>query len=41
MNNCIYGKSIENIRKKIDVKLISDKKSIKKLLTSLILYHKK
>ena len=25
MNNCIYGKSIENIRKRINVKLINDK----------------
>ena len=24
MNNCIYGKSIENIRKRINVKLIKD-----------------
>ena len=28
MNNCIYGKSIENIRKIINVKLINDKKNI-------------
>ena len=27
-NNCIYGKSIENPRKKINVKLLNDKKSI-------------
>ena len=26
LNNCIYGKSIENIRKRINVKLINDKK---------------
>ena len=25
-NNCIYGKSIENPRKKINVKMINDKK---------------
>ena len=25
--NCIYGKSIENIRQRINVKLINDKKS--------------
>ena len=25
MNNCIYGKSIENIRKRINVKLINDR----------------
>ena len=29
MNNCIYGKSIENIRKGINVKLINDKKVFK------------
>ena len=28
LNNCIYGKSIENIRKKINVKLINGKKNI-------------
>ena len=39
-NNCIYGKSIENVREEINVKIINDK-NIKKLLTSLILYHKK
>ena len=26
LNNCIYGKSIENQRKRMNVKLISDKK---------------
>ena len=25
MNSCIYGKSIENIRKRINVKLVQDK----------------
>ena len=40
-NNCIYGKSIENARKKINVKMINDKKKYLKLLISLILYHKK
>ena len=29
-NNCIYGKSIDNIRKRINVKLINDKKNIPK-----------
>ena len=32
MNNCIYVKSIEKIRKRINVKLINDKKSIKKIV---------
>ena len=27
LNNCIYGKSVENIRKRINVKLINDKKT--------------
>ena len=40
-NNCIYGKSIENSRKKINVKSLNDKKNIRKLLISLISYHKK
>ena len=26
INNCIYGKSIENIRKRINIKLVNDKK---------------
>ena len=30
LNNCIYGKSIENIRKRINVKLVNDKKKYQK-----------
>ena len=30
LNNCIYGKSIENIRKRINGKLINDKKTYQK-----------
>ena len=30
LNNCIYGKSIENIRKRINIKLINDKKKVSK-----------
>ena len=41
-NNCIYGKSIENVRKRMNIKLVNDKKKhIRKLLISLISYHKK
>ena len=32
MNNCIYGKSIENIRKRINVKLINDKRKYLKIV---------
>ena len=32
LNNCIYGKSIENIRKRINVKLVNDKKKYKKIV---------
>ena len=32
MNNCIYGKGIENIRKRINVKLVNDKKSYLKIV---------
>ena len=32
MNNCIYGKRIENIRKRINVKLINDKKKYLKIV---------
>ena len=39
-NNCIYGRSIENPRKKINVKLLNDKKNIRKLLIGPISYHK-
>ena len=28
LNNCIYGKSIENIRKRVNIKLINGKKNI-------------
>ena len=31
-NNCIYGKSIENPRKKINVKLLNDKKKCPKII---------
>ena len=31
-NNCIYGKSIENIRKRINVELINDKKKYQKIV---------
>ena len=32
VNNCIYGKSIENQRKRINVKLINDKKVYQKCI---------
>ena len=41
LNNCIYGKSIDNIRKRINVKLSNDKNHIKNLLIRQILYLKK
>ena len=31
-NNCIYGKSIGNIRKRINVKLVNDKKKYQKIV---------
>ena len=31
-NNCIYGKSIKNLRKRINVKLINDKKKYQKIV---------
>ena len=31
-NNCIYGNSIENIRKRINVKLVNDKKKYQKIV---------
>ena len=32
MVNCIYGKSIECVRKRINVKLVSDKKKYQKIV---------
>ena len=32
MNNCIYGKSIENIRIRINVKLINDRSAYQKIV---------
>ena len=32
LNNCSYGKSIENIRKRINVKLVNDKKTYQKIV---------
>ena len=40
-NNCIYGKSIGNIRKRVNVKLVNEKRNIKKMFISPILCHKK
>ena len=31
-SNCIYGKSIENLRKRISVKLVNDKKKYQKIV---------
>ena len=35
INNCIYSKSIENIRKRINVKLINNKKIYQKIVNNL------
>ena len=32
MTNCIYVKSVENIRKRINVKLINDKKTYQEIV---------
>ena len=32
-NNCIYGKSIENIRKRINLELVNDKKKYQKIVS--------
>ena len=41
LNNCIYGKGIENQRKRMNVKLFNDKKHIKDVSISQISYNKK
>ena len=35
IKNCIYGKSIQNIRKRVNVKLINDKKGVSKSVSKL------
>ena len=34
LNNCIYGQSIENIRKRINVKLVNDKKKYQRIVNN-------
>ena len=41
LNNCIYGKSIENQRKRMNVKLVNDKKVYQRCVNKPNLYHKK
>ena len=40
-NNYIYGASIENQRKRINVKLVNDKKTYQKIVNKPISFHKK
>ena len=37
MNNAVYGKTIKNLRKRIDVRLISNKKVLKYQSINIIL----
>ena len=36
LNNCVYGKSIENQRKRINVRLINDKKTYQRCVNNFV-----
>ena len=41
INNCVYGKTIENLRKRINVRLVNNAKNLKNMWANQVLFHEK